>query len=145
MNYDEVLLDGLCADIAARTDAVWDPTGPYAATAMGIVVGDMPETPSQLIVVNPYLEGEVGTYRRDQETVVTFVQIRLRVLDAATGRELQTAIRDRYHRRKVVLVRDSDQLAVTGRQVSRGPLGPDANGRHLFTQNFTFTGLRERT
>jgi hypothetical protein len=147
MNVDEVLLRGLAQDINDQEWGLWTPNDVYAEDARGIVLEDLPETPSEVIALSPYAESTTGdTYRRDVETSVWFIQIRVRTESAKVGRDLQSQMRDRYHRRRITLEGpEGEMLTVTGRQLSRGPLGPDGNGRRLYTQNFTFTGRRART
>jgi len=145
VNYDDVLLTGLALDIADQGLAVWRDDTPYLPSERGITLHRLPEDPPEVVAINPYMETEIATYRRDQETVVSFLQVRLRVHDPAEGLALQGALRDRYHRRRVTFTVGADSVTVTGRQQSRGPLGDDQNGRYLFTQNFSFTGLRART
>lgn len=143
MGYVTDLLYGLAVDLDELDVGVWRPTAAYTATERGIVLNDLPEDPDEVVSLSHYADAEDATYRRDVESVVTFVQVRLRVRSNATGRDLQDLIRDRYHRRRVALT--GGALIVTGRQQSRGPLGPDQNGRWLFSQNFTFSGLRARS
>lgn len=144
MGYVTDLLYGLAVDLDELEVGVWRPGAPYTATERGIVLNDLPEDPDEVVSLSHYADAEVGTYRRDVESVVTFVQIRLRVRSNADGRDLQDLIRDRYHRRRLALG-PTGAIVVTGRQQSRGPLGPDQNSRWLFTQNFTFSGLRARS
>lgn len=142
---DTIFIHGLCADLAALGVGNWNRTGVAAEPA--IITEDLPEAPDQIVSVTVFATSDRGaTYRRDQETVAWLVQIRLRVPDVDTGRERQELIQNRYHRRRITLPGpEGDRLTVTGYQDSRGPLGPDQNGRRLYTQNFTFTGLRART
>lgn len=145
MSYTNDLLDGLAVDLAALGVGVYEPNTAYSPGVRGIVIEDLPQTPDEVVAIGVYATDDLPTYRRDQESVVTFVQIRLRLRSAAEARDLQDQIRDRYHRRRVLLTAGATQIGVTGRQVSRGPLGPDGNLRHLFTQNFSFTGLQARS
>lgn len=141
----DLLLDGLATDLHTQGLGVWRPDSPYTPTERGIVLHQLPEDPPELISLTPYAEAEVPTYRRDQEVVVRFVQIRLRLVDPNAAYALQTRIRDRYHRRRITFAVADDLLTVTGQQQSRGPLGQDQNARFLFTQNFSFTTLLART
>lgn len=144
-SYESNLLVGLARDLHTLGVGVWGATSAYTPGERGIVLHTLPDTPDEVVAVAQYAEAEVGTYRRDVESVITFVQIRFRVHVANDGVDAQSAVRDRYHRQRVLLAGDDLTVAVTGRQQSRGALGQDQNDRHLFTQNFSFTGLRART
>ena len=141
MSYSNELLYGLAADLATAGVGVWKPDTAYAETDRGIVVDDLPESPFEVVAVSLYADSTEPTYRRDVETVVSYVQVRIRLADPDEARSVQDTLRDRYHRCRRTL----GGHIVTGRQESRAPLGPDQNNRFLYTQNFAFRGLRERS
>lgn len=146
LSYEERLLNGLAIDLATYGFGVWRDDVVYGPDDLAIAQWELPPAPDRILSIAPYLEEEVATYRRDQETVGKAIQLRLRLPNRDDGSSLQGRIRDRYHRRRVLLLPDTpNALSVTGRQTSAGYIGEDDNRRYLFSQNITFTGLRARS
>lgn len=139
-SYEMQLLDGLAADLAAAGLGVWRPDGEYAPSERGITQHRLPEAPDEVIAIAWTNQDEIATYSRENETAITLFQVRSRVRNPDDGIDLHSQIRTRFHRVQGAL----SGHVVVGRVLSFAALGEDTNGRYLFSQNLSFTGLRAR-
>lgn len=123
--------EALAQLLAAETDAVWNPTGVYAAADLGIFVQAVPATPDRCITITPYTVTEAAA----SDDVVQGFQIRCR--GGKDPRDVTTVaetVRDVLHGRRTVTLGPA-VVPLIWRQ-SHTSLGVDGNGRWQTSSNF---------
>lgn len=130
------LLEGLAAQLAADGHGVWSPDAPYADGQVGIVIGEVPARPEQIIALTRYRapdDDELLGY--DQPNVQVLVR---GTADERVSRDRAQAIYDRYTgATQLVLPNGERAVLIVGLQGGPIPLGRDDAGRHEHTVNFS--------
>jgi hypothetical protein len=136
-SYTVHLLTGLAQMLNDAGAGVYrGPTGTYTDAERGIYFSTMPATKAQGISLTRYL---------DVPDILAINHVRVQVLsrtgsDPLAGEAVVDMIRDTLH--------DKNHIVLDGVRFNRmvqesfTPLGPDANGRFEYSQNFTLTGNR---
>lgn len=124
------LVDGVAQLLADSSIGVYDPSGLYADTDIGITVCVVPDSPSQIITLTPYT---VQDDPRLNDSILA-LQVRLRgTQDPRSVIDRSAAIFNLLHG----LEADYGDLhvALMWRQAS-GPMGQDDNQRWLWSDSF---------
>lgn len=141
MSYTVDVFEGMATDINAAGLGVYrglDGEFARGEDVRAVVFSLMPEFPDEAIVLTRF-DDDPGILAINEVSI----QIRSRVRSLIAGEQLVDDIRDLFHNRVGV------QYGVARfnriRQTGSGFLGPDANGRLEYSQNFVLTGNRYRT
>lgn len=137
------LLEGLAAQLDADGFGRWSPDAPYAADEVGIVIGELPASPEQVIGLTRYRAPD------DTELLgydAPNVQMRVRgTFDESVSRERAQAIFDRYTAAtQLVLPNGVRVVLMVGLQAGPISMGRDDAGRCEHTVNFS-TDYRNET
>lgn len=127
------LYEAIATRIAARTDAVWNPTGAYSASQTGIVFKAMPQSPDSAVVLTIHDRPKHQDPGLPDEMIR--VQVRLRTpkgnpIAVDTLAEAVTAALEGDH------LLWSGITVTTCRRYSHIPMGFDANQRPELALNF---------
>lgn len=137
--YTVSVLEGMAQDLASAGAGEYrGPDGVFGDNedVRAIVFAVMPPAPSEAIVLTAY-DDQPGQVAVNE----VFVQVRSRVgSNPFDGSDLTDLIRDTFHRRTGVVYGTARFNLIL--QESFAYLGPDANGRLEYTQNFKLTGNR---
>ena len=135
--YTVNMLTGLAEMLNASGVGVYrGPTGTYASTERGIYFSTMPADAVQGISITRYL---------DVPDILAINHVRVQVFTRAgtnplDGEAITDLVRDTLHDKNHVVLNGVHFNRMV--QESFAPLGPDANGRFEYSQNFTLTGNR---
>jgi hypothetical protein len=128
------LLPGLADHLADNSIGVWNPSGVYGASQVGIVLETMPQAPAQCIGIFQYGAGEASAVADYDEVRV---QIRVRgTQDPRTSRDRAQAIYDLLHGESFLTLDDGTVCeSVLGTQGGPVAIGQDGNARHEHVVN----------
>lgn len=130
------LLDGFAQQLDVDGHGVWSPDAPYGASDVGIVIGEVPAQPEQIVALTRYRaadDAELLGY--DQPNV----QVRVRgTEDERVSRERAQAIFDSYTGATSFALPDGTYVVlIVGLQGGPISMGRDDAGRCEHTVNFS--------
>lgn len=115
---------GIAGIVAGASIGTWSPDAAYADSDVGIVIGDLPETPSQGIALDPYVISDDPTL----DDSILAIEVRCRGdLDPRTVLRRDAAIFDRLQ--GLAAIAFGDVYVVVMWRQSNSPLVRDANRR----------------
>ena len=132
------ILTGLAELLHANNIGTWRPNEPYEAGEIGIIVGDLPPTPDQVIGLRAYFVEAEGN--GDE---ITAVQVRVRGLPNSTVScdDIADAITDRLHYAEPGHLGEIP-VSLIWRYSGPVPMGQDGNRRTERTDNYNIHTLR---
>ena len=133
------ILNGLAQLLHSADIGTWRPDDPYEADDIGIVVGDLPPSPDQVIGLRSYFVEAEGN--GDE---ITAVQIRVRGIpnSVASCDDIADAITDHLHYAEPGSL-GGIPVTLIWRYSGPVPLGQDGNRRSERTDNYNLHTLRD--
>ena len=142
MSYHSDLLENLARFLADNGAGVYRETGIYQPSERGIVFGQIPETPDEVIALR--LQDPTTTElspTAGADLTASRVQIAWRTVgNPLNGYKLFDRLRSLINGKRLGLGGN----IVRGRYRSFGEIGPDSNHRVLFSSNWTLAGFEPR-
>lgn len=131
MGFTSDLLVGVAQLLDADGVAVWDPTGTYANTDVGIVIGPPSQSPPSLVALAVYNSSDDPA--TPDSTV--FLQVRTRAPDDDPRKadDLDDGVFNALQGLRATI---NGIRLVYGKRNSSAPIGIDSNGRQERTSNY---------
>lgn len=95
MGFTDDLLTGLALDLDTASVGVWNDTGIYQPDEIGIVIGRLPDQPSNIIALAPY--GVDDSNVDGDDTIGVQVKTRRDGQDPRPGIDLADAVFEHWH------------------------------------------------